>query len=68
VVVPLTVWIHASRDSDIGIIVVLTLGALHLLYDGFIWRTPRPLTPTRPSQRWLRAGQGRAALRSVADR
>lgn len=42
VIVPLTVWVAASRDSDIGVMVVLTLGALHLLYDGFIWRTPRP--------------------------
>ena len=41
-VVPLTVWVERSRASDIGLIVVLTLGALHLLYDGFIWRTPRP--------------------------
>ena len=42
VIVPLTFWVKAHQESDIGIMVVLTLGALHLLYDGFIWRTPKP--------------------------
>jgi hypothetical protein len=42
VVVPLTLWVQASGGSDLGLAVVLTLGGLHLLYDGFIWRTPRP--------------------------
>jgi len=42
VIVPLTLWVAASRNTDLGVMVVLTLGGLHLLYDGFIWRTPRP--------------------------
>ncbi|MBV8985648.1 MAG: hypothetical protein JO248_14525 [Acidimicrobiia bacterium] len=41
-IVPLTFWVKAHQESDVGIMVVLTLGALHLLYDGFIWRTPAP--------------------------
>ena len=31
-------------ESGVAVTVALTLGALHLLYDGFIWRTPRPAT------------------------
>jgi hypothetical protein len=42
VIVPLTIWVHGSRNSNASVMVVLTLGALHLLYDGFIWRSPRP--------------------------
>ena len=39
---PLVVAAQVFRDRDFGITMVLTLGGLHLLYDGFIWRTPRP--------------------------
>ena len=49
-VVPLTIWIHGSEGTDVGLTVLLTLGALHLLYDGFIWRTPRPApAPVAPT-------------------
>lgn len=47
VMVPLLVWVQTSRDTALGLTVILTLGGLHLLYDGFIWRTPRPVA-TRP--------------------
>jgi hypothetical protein len=42
VMVPVTAWVAVARSTDLGVVVVLTLGGLHLLYDGFIWRTPRP--------------------------
>lgn len=48
----LIVVIRLLDRSDLVTSIVLTLGALHLFFDGFIWRSPRPkaassgVTPT----------------------
>ena len=41
-VIVLIVSLRSIRGSDVTGAVVLTLGALHLLYDGFIWRAAAP--------------------------
>jgi hypothetical protein len=59
-VVPLTRWIGAPRGEGVGVVAFLTLGALHFLYDGFIWRTPaRP-----PEARYAVAGS--SSMRRVS--
>ena len=58
VIVPLTLWVGASRDSSASVMVVLTLGALHLLYDGFIWRSPRLAAAPESVESSAYAGDG----------
>jgi hypothetical protein len=43
-VVALIVALRVLRPGALGPVIVLTLGALHLLFDGVIWRSPRPAT------------------------
>jgi len=40
----LTVTIRAMDARTVASVLVLTLGALHLLFDGVIWRSPRSAT------------------------
>jgi hypothetical protein len=42
VVIALIAGLRTVEGSDLAVVVVLTLGALHFIYDGVIWRTPRP--------------------------
>lgn len=39
----LIIAIRAADGSRLAVTVALALGALHLLYDGLIWRSPRPV-------------------------
>jgi hypothetical protein len=41
-VVALIVGLRRFDGSDVAGAIVLALGELHLLFDGFIWRSPRP--------------------------
>lgn len=41
-VVALIVGLRHLDGSDVAGAIVLALGGLHLLFDGFIWRSPRP--------------------------
>jgi hypothetical protein len=41
----LIVAVRAVRGSLLATTVVLTIGALHFLYDGVLWRSPRRATP-----------------------
>jgi hypothetical protein len=40
------VVINALRPNGVTPVIVLTLGALHLFFDGVIWHAPRPVTVT----------------------
>jgi hypothetical protein len=42
VVAALIVGLRRFDGSDVAGAIVLSLGGLHLLFDGFIWRSPRP--------------------------
>jgi hypothetical protein len=42
VVAGLIVGARAVSDGGLVTVGVLTVGSLHLLYDGFIWRSPKP--------------------------
>jgi hypothetical protein len=44
----LIVAIRAVRGSVLAITTALTIGALHFLYDGVLWRSPRP-GPRQPN-------------------
>ena len=48
-VVALILAVRVASGSDVVVVVVLTLGALHLFYDGFIWRSARPAADGTPS-------------------
>jgi hypothetical protein len=41
-VIALLVGLRRFDGSDVAGTIVLSLGGLHLLFDGFIWRSPRP--------------------------
>jgi hypothetical protein len=43
-VIVLIVSLRVLQPGAAGPVIVLTLGALHLLFDGVIWRSPRPAT------------------------
>ncbi len=34
--------LHGVLGPDVYLVVVYTIGLLHFLYDGFIWKTRRP--------------------------
>jgi hypothetical protein len=42
VVTTLLVAMHLVRLGAVLPVIVLTLGGLHLVYDGVIWKSPRP--------------------------
>lgn len=42
VVAALIVVLRGFDGSDVAAAIALSLGGLHLLFDGFIWRSPRP--------------------------
>lgn len=49
-VIALIFGIEAVEGSDLAVTVVLTLGALYILYDGVIWSSAKPASPvTVPS-------------------
>jgi hypothetical protein len=49
VVAALIVGMRVAAGSRFALTIVLTLGALHLLYDGVIWHSPRPSPGVTPS-------------------
>jgi hypothetical protein len=42
-VIALVIGIRMLKGSDLRVIFVLTVGALHFLYDGVLWRSPKPV-------------------------
>jgi hypothetical protein len=49
-VTALAVGVRTTKGSEVALTIVLTFGALHILYDGFIWRSPRARLDTAPSR------------------
>jgi hypothetical protein len=48
-VAALVAGLRSLGGSQLAVTVTLTLGALHLFYDGLIWRSPRPSKDSRVS-------------------
>jgi hypothetical protein len=41
--------LRATNGNSLAITIVLTFGALHILYDGLIWRSPAPRPGPAPA-------------------